>query len=186
MILHRRTGDGLTPVLLLLSAAILLGGVAGCLAECAWPADEAAEGFLESLARGTAAPDLGRELWVLLRWPVLALMVGRLPVPGAVTPALFLLRGFWLSYGLSAFAQLSWPAGWMSCLMLFGPACILSVPVFFLLGAEGILDKIDPVRPRRQLLAAVGSVPVLLVCALLDVYVIPNLLPVLLQTAVGK
>lgn len=181
---EKLAGEDLRPVLILLAVSFLLGGVAGCLMNGANSSAETVEAFLTSAAHRAPSPSLWRELWVLLRWPAAALVVGILPMPGAVMPILFFLRGYLLSYGISAFVLLRGAAGWVSSGALFGPICVLAVPVFFLAGTEGLLRKVA--KSKTSVWSFVLSVPALLICAVLDTRVTPPLLSVLLHTVSGS
>lgn len=181
---ERLEGESLRPVLILLAVSFLLGGVAGCLMNGAISSAETAETFLTSAAHRASVPNLWRELWVLMRWPAAALVVRILPMPGAVMSILFFLRGFLLSYGISAFALLRDAEGWVASVALFGPICLLAVPVFFLAGTEGLLHKVE--KRKAPVWSAVLSVPALLVCAVFDTHITPPLLSVLLRAISGS
>lgn len=186
MTAEKKAGEDVTPVLLLLSAAFLLGGIAGCLLEGARPTSSVVDVFLSGAVHGMTRPATPRELWVLLRWPIAALCAGYLPGARAAMPVLFFLRGLCLSYGISALVGTGGSAGWLGGVMLFGPACLLAVPAFFVIGATGLLRREKQTGPGRQALTAALSIPALLLCALLDLRVTPLLLPALLQTAAGS
>ena len=166
------------PALALLSVSFLVGGVLGALAEGLCPADGTVTAFLSS---APSPPALRREAWTLLRWPLLALVAGALPFPGIVLPGLFFLRGLLLSYGIAALTAGNGGAGWLAGLALFLPACLLTLPPFFLLGVEGLLRRVEE-RPRgRRLLLLAGSAPPLLLCALADLRLAPALLGAFLR-----
>ena len=166
------------PALALLSVSFLVGAVLGTLAEGLLPADGLVTAFLSS---APSPPSLWRELWVLLRWPLLALLAGTLPFTGVVLPGLFFLRGFLLSCGIAALTVGNGGAGWLAGLALFLPVCLLTLPPFFLLGVEGLLRKVEERPKGRRLLLLAGSVPPLLLCALADGKLTPALLGALLN-----
>lgn len=166
------------PALALLSVSFLVGAVLGTLAEELWLADGTVTAFLSS---APSPPALRREAWTLLRWPMLVLLAGALPFTGIVLPGLFFLRGFLLSWGIAALTAGNGGAGWLAGLALFLPACLLTLPPFFLLGVEGLLRKVEE-RPRgRRLLLLAGSAPPLLLCALADWKLAPVLLSAFLK-----
>ena len=166
------------PALALLSVSFLAGAVLGTLAEGQWTLDGTVTAFLSS---ALSPPTIWREAWTLLRWPLLALLAGTLPFTGVVLPGLFCLRGFLLSYGIAALTAGNGGAGWLAGLALFLPACLLTLPPFFLLGVEGLLRKAEE-RPRgRRLLLLAGSAPPLLLCALADGKLTPALLGAFLR-----
>ena len=171
-----KQGDNLK--LLLLSLCFLAGGVLGCLAAGHWPVSRTAGDFLSEVMKDTVAgPALSRELWVLLRWPVLALAAASLPLTGLTMPALFFLRGFFLSCGISAFETLSSGAGRLSGIVIYGPSCFLALPVFFLLGVDGLRTEDKWKAVRRTAF----SISALFLCGILDCRVAPVLLTVLLK-----
>lgn len=178
-----KANDHRSAALLLLSVSFLLGGVLGCLAEEALPADAYIQGFFRAAAQGTVQPALWRELWVVCRWPALALAAGALPLVGVTMPALFLIRGFFLSYGISALVTMGGAVGGLCSGVLFGPACVLTVPVLFVLGMEGLMRKVSDERPKGAFWRVAVSLPVLGVCVLLDQHVVPQLMTYILNAA---
>ena len=166
------------PALALLSVSFLTGAVVGTLAEGQWTSDGTVTAFLSS---AQPPPALWREAWTLLRWPLLALLAGTLPFTGVVLPGLFCLRGFLLSYGIAALTAGNGGAGWLAGLALFLPACLLTLPPFFLLGVEGLLRKVEERPKGRRLLLLAGSAPPLLLCALADGKLTPALLGAFLR-----
>ena len=166
------------PALALLSVSFLAGAVLGTLAEGLWPADGTVTAFLSS---ALSPPTIWREAWTLLRWPLLALLAGTLPFAGVVLPGLFCLRGFLLSYGIAALTVGHGGAGWLAGLALFLPACLLTLPPFFLLGVEGLLRKVEERPKGRRLLLLAGSAPPLLLCALADLKLVPAMLRTFLR-----
>ena len=166
--------------MLLLSLSFLAGGMMGCLAEGRWLFDASLQGFISQAADNCLMrPALWRELWVLLRWPVFALAAGSLPLAGLTMPALFFLRGFFLSCGISAFMTGSGGAEWATGALLYGPACLLALPVFFILGMEGLRE--DGSGRCKKVCVVMFSLSALLVCAFLDCRVTPLLLSVILR-----
>ena len=165
-------------ILLLLSACFLAGGILGCLAESRWIISApAAEYAAEAVADGVTAPALWRELWVLLRWPAFALAAASLPLAGLTMPVLFFLRGFFLSIGISTFMMIGGPAEGLTGALIYGPTCLLALPVFFVAGVKGLRKESEKI----QLRTITVSFSALCLCAMLDCRVTPNLLSVILK-----
>ena len=169
-------------ILLLLSICFLAGGILGCLAEICWLGEASAERYLmEMTNEGIPGPVLWRELWIILRWPVFALAAAGLPLSRLTVPVLFCLRGLFLSWGISAFMTSGSGAGKLAGVLIFGPTCLLALPVFFLLGVEGLRKKTEDVKSSAWLRRAMVSIPLLILCVTLDWRVTPALLSVLLK-----
>lgn len=171
-------------ILLLLSVCFLLGGIAGCLLEETFPADAVTDHFLAVAVQGYHTPSLWREIVSLLKWPVLAIILAHVPLTGVTIPALFALRGTILSYGISAFVVGNGLEGGLASGALFGPICLLSLPLFFLLGAEALMRQIGAeAPPRKKWIAAAGLCALLLLfCCMIDRHVTPVFLSALLMT----
>lgn len=170
-----------TPVLVILSFSFLLGGIVGCLTEGNAPADEVIEGFLREATTAIERPALWREIWCLGRWPFLVLLFNKLPWVGLTIPALFFLRGLIISYGITAFVSGNGLAGWFGGVALLGTVCMMSVPVFFLMGTECLLRKVDGERSSPLLRLMAYCTVSLALCGLLDRLVTPCLLPTFLR-----
>ena len=157
----------------------------GCMAEGSWLGEASAERMLREMSNaGFAAPVLWRELWVVLRWPVFALAAVRLPLSRLTVPVLFCLRGFFLSWGISVFMTAGGGAVRLTGALIFGPACLLALPVFFLFGVEGL--KTEERSPSLWVRRAMVSIPLLLSCVMLDCRVTPALLSALIKWNVAS
>ncbi|MBR5534067.1 MAG: hypothetical protein IKU62_04405 [Ruminiclostridium sp.] len=154
-------------VLILISAAFLAGGILGYLAQENLPASSYVQMFLSE----TGSPDLWRELWSVVRWPTGFLILGKLPLVGLSIPMAMSLRGFLLSYSIAAFAE----GNLNSAVLLFGPTCVLTLPVLFLLSTEILLRKAGEQAQGKPavILACVLS---LCLCMVIDLTVVPMLL----------
>ncbi|MDO4516807.1 MAG: hypothetical protein Q4C76_06710 [Bacillota bacterium] len=170
-------------ILLMISVGFLCGAVLGGLAEGKLSAEPYVLEFLQAQAREAVTPALWRELWVIFRWPAAVIALSFLPLVGLTMTALFFLRGFLLSYGIIAFAAGSGAQGMLWAGLLFGPTCILTIPVMFVLGTACLLkktgsDKAAKAFPLRLLLC----VPALALCVFLNNTVVPPVLHFFLQT----
>lgn len=163
--------------LLLVSVGFLLGGIFGGLAEGKLPAETYIQEFLQAAAQETIQPDLWRELWVVFRWPGAVVILSLLPWVGLTIPLLFFLRGFLLSYGIVSLTAGSGLSGILYAGLLFGPVCLLTVPVLFVLGTEGLLRKAEEPRdPRQTVLRVVLCLLALGLCVILDQVLVPPVL----------
>ena len=164
--------------MLLLSACFLTGGVLGCLAENLWLTGAPAADFLADVAvGGVTAPALWREVWGLLRWPAFALAAASLPLVGLTMPVLFCLRGFFLSCGISAFMTVGGRTEELAGALLYGPTCLLALPVFFIAGVKGLRSGTKEIHIRE----AAFSISAICLCVMLDCQVTPILLSAILK-----
>ena len=163
--------------LFLASACFAAGGLAGCFLALRYPLDAGGTAWLLGGQDPNALrPELWRELAAVLRWPLLACTAVPLPAGGALVAGLFLLRGLLLSYGISAVTLAPVPSAPLAAFLLYGPASLLAVPAFFLLGVECLVRKAGGGRPGGPLRLALLTAPVLAVCAVLDWKLLPDLL----------
>lgn len=154
--------------LLLISAAFLAGGILGWMTEGKLPSSQYVQGFLEYIKQNSFTDGTWRECWSVFRWPILVILFSRLPMAGLAIPGLLCLRGFLLSYSIAAFME----EGVLHTLLLFGPTCVLTLPVLFLLSTEILLRKAGEsvgMKPAVCLLA-------LCLCIVIDLTVTPMLL----------
>ena len=169
-------------VLLILSVGFLVGGVLGCLLEGKLSTEHYIGQFFQQAAQMSIAPSLWREVWIVFRWPVAVILLSQLPLAGVTIPVVFFLRGFFLSYGIVALMEGMGLSGVLCAGVVFGPTCLLAVPVLFVLGTTGLLRKAES-QPKgipffRRMVA---SLLVLALCVFLDQAVVPKLLGILLK-----
>ncbi len=167
-----RTGKGETQhrsaALALISAAFLLGGVLGFLVQKEFSASSYIQLFLQDSISG---PSVGQELWWVFRWPVGLILLQLLPLAGFTIPAAICLRGFLLSYSISAFVQVQIK----TAILLFGPTCAFTLPVLFLLSTAILLRKAGE-RYEQKPVALLACLLSLLLCIMIDLTVVPMLL----------
>ena len=125
---HRNTA------LFLVSAAFLIGGVLGCMTYEKYPGTSVVQLFLSQSVYSTT---ILQELWTVFRWPAGLLILQLFPLVGLSVPIAMSLRGFLLSYSISAFTNESI----LSAVLLFGPRSVLTLPILFLLSTEILLRK---------------------------------------------
>ena len=169
----RRKGEGRagSTALLMISCGFLFGGILGWLLESNLSSGAYVRAFLDAIKDGAITPEIPRVLWSICRWPLLVMVAGILPLAGLGIPAVLCLRGFLLSYSISAFFDV----GIKEAAMLFGPVCLLTLPVLFLL-AEGILLKKAGEPTERKPAVVLACLLSLALCAVLELTVIPILL----------
>lgn len=173
-------------VLLILSVGFLCGAILGGLAEGNLSAAPHIQRFLQVCAQEARTPVLWRELWVTFRWPVAIIMLSLLPFVGLTVPVLFFLRGFLLSYGIVSLAAGSGVQGMLWAGLLFGPACVLTLPVMFLLGTECLMKKVGSDKDGKKVsLRMLLCVPALILCVFLNQRVVPPVLHFFLQALSG-
>lgn len=166
--------------LVLLSLCFILGAAAGALLESVLPGSGWTTGFWQSAGAGLSLPPLWLEVWSVCRWPVAVILLSVLPMRAASIPLLFLLRGATLSYCVAALAgegSLRELAGTGAVL---GPACLLTVPVLFLLGTASLLRTAGTEGGRHGLLRGTAvCMPVLALAVFVGQRVTPLLLTAL-------
>lgn len=187
--------SGSAVVLLILSAAFLLGGLAGCfLANQVDGSGSTAlgdylEGYLSAVYSGSAAkPEALSLLWEIIRWPLFTFVLGLTPLGLLGIPILFLVRGFLLSFAISSFYHVLGTVGLGLAFVVFGITGLICVPVLFILGVQGFLSagaitgrltgesRRLPLFDRLTLLRCGVCAAALCVCGLLEYCVIPVLL----------
>lgn len=139
--------EGLLAALVVVGACFLGGALAGCLA-AGWISEEGQAGltryleqFLQAAAAGqTQAPALLLQVWDILRWPLLALLLGFTGLGLLGLPLLFVARGFLLSFSIAAVTGLMGGSGCILGFLLFGISGAISLPVFFVLGVQSLLS----------------------------------------------
>ena len=136
----RRLGEGRLPALLVLAACFLAGGLLGTLAAGgASGLDAYLSAFLaQARSGGLRAPSLLAQVWTVIRWPGLVVLLGFSAVGLVGIPVAFGGRGVLLSFSIASFVRVYGGAGGLLASLLFGTSGILSVPVLFVLGVQGL------------------------------------------------
>lgn len=176
---------GRDAALLILVAAFLTGAAVGCIL-AGKLAPNNVENLLRQALSSQTRPALWRELWAVFRWPMAALILGCLPMAWLTLPGVFFLRGMFLGYVVQIVARGVASHGFLWAGVLFGPTCLLAVPIFFVIGYLGLLRAAAQTPGRAQLLlgSAVCCGPLAL-CIFLDRTVVLNLLDILLASLVS-
>lgn len=139
--------SGTGAVLLILSVAFFLGGLAGCLLadRVGGSGSEALadylKGYLSSVySENVIKPDILALLWETVRWPLFALALGLTPLGLLGVPILFLVRGFLLSFSIASFFRVLGVEGLILAFVIFGITGLIALPVFFVLGIQSFLS----------------------------------------------
>jgi len=137
--------SGQTAALILLGASFVLGSVAGCLMAGGMDPGEqgALREYLDSyrtlMGQEASVPQFWPLVWDVARFPLLAAVLGFTALGVVGLPVLFGVRGFLLSYAVSAFYRLYGLTGQIPAFILFGLSALLWMPVLFHLGVQGLL-----------------------------------------------
>ena len=154
--------------LFMVSLAFLLGGILGFLVYSNLTPSQYITLFL---SKETVTPTISKELWGVFRWPLGLLILRIFPLAGLTIPAFMTLRGFLLSYSISAFTEGSMKAA----VLLFGPTCVFTLPVVFLLSTEILLRKAGG-QSERKPAVILACFLALCLCVVIDLTVVPQLL----------
>ena len=146
------------------------------------------ERFLRSAGEGGVEPaGLLSQLWAVLRWPLLALVLGFTALGVLGMPLLFAVRGFLLAFSAAAFVQVFGSAGCLLAFLVFGLSGCLSVPALFVLGTQGLAasfrlagrslgeGKAPSPYGRAYFLRCGGCAAALCVCLFLECFAVPGL-----------
>lgn len=130
--------------LLALGSSFAVGGLLGCLM-ASWIGGDGSDGLMDYIqsflqaAQGdyTKSPAILPLLWEQARYPLVTVLLGFTALGVIAIPALFAMRGFFLSFAISAFVRMFGGDGVALSLVLFGLSGVISVPVLFVLGTQG-------------------------------------------------
>lgn len=168
--------------LLLLSFSFLMGAAAGLLLGRLSPGGEWGAAFWKAAGEGLTTPPLWLEIWSVCRWPAAVLLLSFLPLRGGTIPVLFFLRGGLLSYCVAALTGEAGVREVVGTGLVVGSACLLTVPVLFLLGTESLMQAAQEKGRRRGLLGRTAlCLPLLAVAVLVGQALVPPLLSALLD-----
>lgn len=186
--------EQILPALAVLSVSFFVGGMAGCFLSTfvAGEGQESLKAYLDSflsLAQTgeLSAPGMAVQLWDLLRWPLLTLLLGFTALGVLGLPLLFAVRGFLLAFSIAAFVQIFGSAGCLLAFLIFGIGGAISVPALFVLGTQSLtasrklasrfLGEGKPPSPygRAYFLRCGGCAAALCVCIFLERFAVPAL-----------
>ena len=138
--------DRLRPTLTVLSACFVLGGLLGCLlaAYVSAGGEDALSVYLDTyltaIRAGTLnAPDPLAALWENLRYCTICALFGFTALGAFLIPALFLARGFLLTFAMASLVRRLGSGGLLLSFAALGIPAVMTVPPLFLLGVQGFL-----------------------------------------------
>ncbi len=95
------------------------------------------ENFAENIANGNISmPKLLTSSWAVLRWPLIICIIGVSSFCMLLIPVVFIMRGFFLAFCISAFIHLLGCAGFFLSLILFGVESLLCIPILFMIAMQ--------------------------------------------------
>lgn len=158
-------------LLCILAISFLLGTVLGATVENNTATEPYILRFFQACTQESMTASFWREAWTVLRWPAGVLVLSILPFSLLTIPTLFFFRSFLLAYGVAAVSGGTGMVGNVCAGLLFGPTCLLTVPVFFVLGTVGLLRKVE----RQSISTKYGGLCLgaLALCILLDQTAVP-------------
>lgn len=187
-------GSAILPSLLFLCVCFIIGAVTGSIAA-------ANSGDSEQLASAAseyaALADItfGIVLLKLLRYPAVVFLGGLCVVGAVIIPVTVAVRGFFLSFAVTAFMRLFGIPGLLYSASLFGFQCLLALPCLMLLAAQGLLSssllfsmasgngkKISgPIFGGSYFMRVLICVVILLLCAAAETYLAPYLVSLITE-----
>lgn len=187
--------SGTSAALIVLAVAFVIGNLAGCILtnQVIGSGSESLNryltGYLSLYQTGeTVAPDLLTLVWDIVRWPLLLVVLGLTPVGLVGIPIVFLVRGFLLSFSVSAFRCVLGNAGLGLALLVFGMTGLIYMPVFCVLGVQSFLlsgdiaerllgEKRQKTLITRSLFLRFGmSIAALCVCGIAEYCLVPEMI----------
>lgn len=94
-------------------------------------------------------PALLSSIWDLMRWPLVAFLLGASPLGVVGIPALLTARGFLLSYSAAIFARLFGFPGVAVSLAVFSVTALVAVPVLFVVSADAFCQSMGRLSGQR-------------------------------------
>lgn len=144
-LLNRLRGPGLEQrsALLCLAVCFAAGAVGGCFFAGALDEDAATSlfdyfgGYFTSMENGQVLHlSLLSAVWEVVRWPLLAFVLGFTALGVVGLPVAFCVRGFLLSYAVSVLVRLYGSVGLVAALAVFGVSGFFVLPALFALGVD--------------------------------------------------
>ncbi len=187
--------DGMLPALAVLAAAFLLGGLIGCglAGSVNGGGNDTLAAYINHYMAAVQAgltqlPDLIQLVWEVIRWPLLALLLGFTALGTVAIPVLFIVRGFLLSFAVASFIRMFGTTGAGLAFLLFGFTGLMAVPVLFVLGVQSLTasfalagrvsakGKRTPLYSRNYFFRCGLCSGVLAFCVLLEYFAVPAML----------
>ena len=152
----RTEGDGLRFSLLMLGVCFSLGMLFGLLFATLGESSPELSDYLEQYFQAVVSdngwqPAVWSVVWDLIRWPAAVFVFGFTALGAFCIPALFLTRGFLLSYAISLFVRLFGGRGMLAALASFGVAAFLATPVLFAMGCDAFRSSLCRIGDQKEL-----------------------------------
>ena len=167
----RRPADPQVRALCLLGGCFFLGSLLGCLLSARTRGSEAAltaylNQYLEAARAGAVgAPGVLAALWDVVRYPLACMALSFLPSGRWMIPGVMAVRGFFLSFAVSAFVRCFGRGGLLLAAGAFLPAALGALPCML---AWGVRCRCAPEETAGSLRAALplfGLCAGILLCA---------------------
>lgn len=187
--------SGSNLILIILSAAFLLGNFAGCVLVSrisglgSGALSEYFFDYLSALNSGAGLePDMLSLLWDIFRWPLFVFAFGITPLGLLGIPVLFLMKGFLLSFSVASLFRMFGTYGLLLALSVFGVSGIVCLPAFFVLGIQafgvsGAMagrifgdNRTLPLFQKADIVRYASCFGALCIGLFIEYYFIPNLL----------
>jgi hypothetical protein len=188
---------GLKFALMVVSVSFTIGIFAGCLlaAQVGGGGTDSLtvylKNYLVAVESGKSeAPSVLPLIWEVFRWPILAVFLGLTPLGIVAIPALFLLRGFLLSFSIGSLYRMLAAKGLLLAFYISGISGFIIIPVLFLLGVQSMMaarmlsGRGNPYGKRYFVRLGICAVA-LIVCVILERFVVPPLLLVSAASMAG-
>jgi len=130
---------GLALCLIFFACGILIGTISAGHLDAAEiiALQNSVSGYIAQIADGTyVPPTFWSVLWSLGKYPLLIVFLGFSLLGPFALPVLSGVRGFYLSFSVSAFTQAFGVEGWPVAFSLFGISALITIPCFFLLASQ--------------------------------------------------
>ena len=126
---------------------------------------------------------LAAVIWDLIRWPLIAFLLGLTPAGVVGVPVLMGARGFLLAFAATTFARLFHLPGLAAALAAFGVTVLVSVPVLFVVAEDAFRQSLsrlpgaasDPAHWSERVRALAPCVGLLALAVALQRTVMPAL-----------
>ena len=155
--LFLRSSEGKPLPFRTLSLAFALGSIGGCLLAASLSDNGNTvlfayiAAFFQAVQGGALEPPgVLAAGWSVLRWPLSVVLLGCTALSSIGIPIILFLRGFLLSFSVSAFVLVLGRSGALFAALLLGVGSLLTIPVLFLLGTDLLAGRGSGARMRGQ------------------------------------
>ncbi len=195
-------GGTMLPAAAIISALFLCGAVVGCVAASYMSSDALTQSagpltaYLSADTPDTAAVSIFSAVFNACKYPAAAFFLGFTALGVFFVPFLALLRGFFLSFAVTSVARLFGADGIPVYVAVFGLVNILSLPCLIILASQSLVSAFSmasmisgkgrkqlSVFPKGYFIRAAVCAPILVVSALVELYLVPGVVSMLLSNA---